>query len=318
MDILKKIGNIGIIPVIKINDIQDALPIAKALCDGGLPAAEITFRTDCAKEAISLISSEFPKMLLGAGTVLSTEQAEEAIGAGASFIVSPGLNSKVVSYCTGKGIPVIPGCSTPSDIEAALSLGLDTVKFFPAEAAGGLPMIKAISAPYKVKFLPTGGINESNILSYLKNERVLACGGSFMVADELIKKKDFAGITELTKKAVNIMLGFKLAHIGINSENENQAQKAAGLFSALFDFSINELPVSYFAGPIEVMKSKGDGSNGHIAIGTNSVDRAYYYLKNKGFEFDESTIKLDNNGRIKFIYLKDELLGFAIHLTENK
>lgn len=318
LNTLETIGKIGIIPVIKITDLETALPLAKALCDGGLPAAEITFRTDCAAEAISMITKEFPNMLVGAGTVLTVSQVEQAVKAGAKFIVSPGLNPTVVSYCVSHNIPVVPGCATPSDIEKALELGLDTVKFFPAEAAGGLPMIKAMSAPYKVKFMPTGGINEKNILPYLLNDKVLACGGSFMVNDELLKNRDYAGITALTKKAVNIMLGFTLAHIGINSENEEQAKKAALLLSELFNFDISELPVSYFAGPFEVMKSMGAGRNGHIAVGTNSVERAYFYLKNKGIAFDESTILYDNNGKMKFIYLKDEILGFAIHLTLNK
>lgn len=318
MEIFKTIGNIGIIPVIKISDIDNALPIAKALCDGGLPVAEITFRTDCAEQAISIISQAYPKMLVGAGTVLSVKQAEDAVKAGAKFIVSPGLNPTVVEYCVKNSIPVIPGCATPSDIEKALEFGLNTVKFFPAEAAGGLPMIKAMSAPYKVKFMPTGGINEKNILSYLKNDKILACGGSFMVNNELIKNKNFAAITELTKKAVNLLLGFKLVHLGINSENEEQAKKAALLLSTMFSFPVSELPVSYFAGPFEVMKFMGNGKNGHIAVGTNSVDRAYFYLKNNGFEFDDTSIKYNDNGKMKFVYLKDEILGFAIHLTENK
>lgn len=318
LDILSAIGNIGIIPVIKITDIDTALPLAKALCDGGLPAAEITFRTECAEKAISLITETYPDMLVGAGTVLTEAQAKDSVKAGAKFIVSPGLNPTVVSYCTKNNIPVIPGCATPSDIEKALEFGLDTVKFFPAEASGGLQMIKAMSAPYKVKFMPTGGINEKNIVPYLQNERVLACGGSFMVKSELIKNKNFEEITALAKNAVKLMLGFKLAHIGINSENESEAKKAAKLLSSIFSFSVSEIPVSYFAGPFEVMKYNARGKNGHIAVDTNSVERAYYYLKNKGFEFDENSIKYNDNGKMAFIYLKEEILGFAIHLTENK
>ncbi|MDD7300875.1 MAG: bifunctional 4-hydroxy-2-oxoglutarate aldolase/2-dehydro-3-deoxy-phosphogluconate aldolase, partial [Eubacteriales bacterium] len=180
-EILKKIGLYGIVPVVKIDDVDKAVPLAKALCDGGLPVAEITFRTKCAAEAIKRITTEFPQMLVGAGTVLTTDQADEAVAAGAKFIVSPGLNPKVVAHCQKIGVPITPGCSNPSDIEAALELGLDVVKFFPAEAAGGLPMIKAMSAPYgNLKFMPTGGLNESNILDYLKFNKILACGGSYM------------------------------------------------------------------------------------------------------------------------------------------
>ena len=318
MDILRIIGNTGIIPVIKITEIDTALPLARALCDGGLQTAEITFRTECAKEAISAITKAYPEMLVGAGTVLTVEQARDAVEAGAKFIVSPGLNPAVVKYCIDNNITVIPGCATPSDIEKALELGLDTVKFFPAEAMGGLPVIKAMSAAYKVKFMPTGGINQNNLLAYLNNERVLAVGGSFMVSSDLIKNKDFEGVKTLTKDAVNTMLGFKLAHIGINAENKEQAEKCAMFISELFSFSVNEIPISYFVGPFEIMKEKGAGRNGHIAVGTNSVDRACHFLEKKGFECDLNTAMFTEDGRKRFIYLKDEILGFAVHLTLNK
>ena len=179
----KRISEIGIIPVIKIKDAAGAVPLAQALARGGLPAAEITFRTACAEEAIRRITAELPDMLVGAGTVLTVEQASRAKDAGASFIVSPGLNPEVVSWCLEAGVPVLPGVCTPSDIEKALSLGLKTVKFFPAEASGGVAMLKAMSAPYgDVRFMPTGGINEKNLLAYLSFPKVVACGGSFMVS----------------------------------------------------------------------------------------------------------------------------------------
>ena len=146
--ILEQISLMGIVPVVKIDDAANAGSLAKALCDGGLPCAEVTFRTAAAREAISIMSKEYPDMLIGAGTVLTTKQVDQAVEAGAKFIVSPGLNPEVVKYCVEKDIPVTPGCATPSDIETAISYGLEVVKFFPAEAAGGLPMIKAMSAPY--------------------------------------------------------------------------------------------------------------------------------------------------------------------------
>lgn len=204
--VLEEIQKIGIVPVVVLEDVKDAKPLAKALCEGGLPCAEITFRTDAAEEAIRVMSQEFPDMLIGAGTVLTTEQVDRAVAAGAKFIVSPGLNPKVVKYCVDKGILMTPGCSTASDIEQALEFGLDVVKFFPAEPAGGLNMIKALAAPYVgVKFMPTGGINATNVKDYLKYNRILACGGSWMVKGDLIKTGDFARITELTREAVNIV-----------------------------------------------------------------------------------------------------------------
>ena len=204
--VLEKIGRLRLLPVIKISDPEKAVPLAGALIRGGLPAAEITFRTSCAAEAIGLITKAFPEMLVGAGTVLSVQQAEKAVKAGAKFIVSPGLNPSVVGYCVENGIPVIPGVVTPGEIETALSFGLEVVKFFPAEAYGGLKTIKALSAPYgMVKFMPTGGVNEENLKSYLSCPAVFACGGSFMVKESLISEGNFEEITRMTEKAMSIV-----------------------------------------------------------------------------------------------------------------
>ena len=201
--VLEEFSKIGIIPVIALDNVEDAAPLAKALCDGGLPCAEVTFRTAAAEESIRIMSEQFPEMLVGAGTVLTTEQVDRAVNAGAKFIVSPGLNPKVVKYCVEKGIPVTPGCSNPSDVEVAIELGLDVVKFFPAEAAGGVKMIKALSAPYgNVRFMPTGGISPANMEDYLSFPKVFACGGSWMVKKDLIQAGAFDRITELCRQAV--------------------------------------------------------------------------------------------------------------------
>ncbi len=314
----QKIYDIGLIPVIKIEDPAVAIPLAKALIDGGLPAAEVTFRTACAAEAISAMTKAYPDMLVGAGTVLTPEQADAAIAAGASFIVSPGLNPRVVRHCIEKNVPIIPGCSGPTDIECAMELGLQTVKFFPAEAAGGLPMLKAMSAPYgKLRFMPTGGIDATNLLSYLKFDKIIACGGSFMVKDDLIKAGDFAKITQLTKDAVRTMLGFEFLHLGMNHDSENSARKTANTLTELFGFKQDEGKKGIFAGTaFEVMKGKGPGTLGHIAIKTNFVDRAMAYFKRMGVEFDESTITYFDNGKPKFVYFKEEMGGFAVHLIQ--
>ncbi len=172
---LEKIQAIGIVPVVVLEDAKDAAPLAKALCDGGLPCAEVTFRTAAAEESIRIMVQKFPEMLVGAGTVLTTEQVDRAVAAGAKFIVSPGLNPRIVKYCVEKGILIVPGCSNPSDVEQALENGLDVVKFFPAEQAGGLAMIKAMAAPYVgVKFMPTGGINTQNVKELLAYDRIVA------------------------------------------------------------------------------------------------------------------------------------------------
>lgn len=205
-EILEKIREIGIVPVVALDDAKDALPLAEALQQGGLSCAEITFRTQAAEEAIRLISRECPEMLVGAGTVLTTEQADRAAAAGAEFLVSPGFNPRVVKHCVEKGILITPGCSTPSDIEQALENGLDVVKFFPAEPSGGLKMIQALAAPYgQVRFMPTGGIHPENAREYLRCSRVLACGGSWMVKSELIKTGAFDKIRQLSQEAAQIV-----------------------------------------------------------------------------------------------------------------
>ena len=316
---IKELYEIGLIPVIKIEDPADAVPLAKALIDGGLPAAEITFRTKCAADAIRNITKTYPEMLVGAGTVLTTEQVDAAIAAGSKFLVSPGLNPKVTAYALSKGITMLPGCSNPSDIEAALELGLTTVKFFPAEAAGGLKMLKAMAAPYgQLTFMPTGGINADNLLDYLKFNKIIACGGSFMVKDDLVKEKKWDEITALTKNAVKTMLGLEFVHMGINNENAEEATKSARLFEMMFGLPVRDGSKSLFAGDaFEFMKQKGPGTHGHIAIRTNFVDRAMAYFKRMGFAFDESTVTYDDKtGKPKFVYFKDEIAGFAIHLLQ--
>ena len=318
--VLEQLSKIGIVPVIKIDDVDKAVPLAKALKQGGLPCAEVTFRTAQGEEAIRRIAKEVPDVLVGAGTVLTTEQVDRAIDAGAKFIVSPGLNPKVVAYCVEKGIPVTPGCANPSDVEQAIQLGLDVVKFFPAEQAGGINYIKAIAAPYvNMKFMPTGGVNASNRNSYLAFDKILCCGGSWMVKADLIDEGRFDEITALCQEAVRNMLGFELAHIGINAENEEEALKAAKMFEALFGFAVKPGNSSIFADKyVEVMKTPYLGKNGHIAIAANSVDRAVAYLERQGFAFNPDTAKKDAKGKTAAIYLKDEIAGFAIHLVQKK
>jgi len=203
--ILEEIGLFGIVPVIIIDEAESSIPLANALIDGGLPVAEVTFRTKAAKESIEKIAKGFPQMLLGAGTILSIDQVNSAVDSGAKYIVSPGFNSKVVEHCIKNNIPIIPGIATPTEIERALEFNLEVVKYFPAEALGGTAYLKAISAPYGgLKFIPTGGIDENNLLVYLQFSKVLACGGSWMVKSELIKNKKYDDIKNLTVSAVNL------------------------------------------------------------------------------------------------------------------
>ena len=205
-DLKKRFEEIGIIPVVVLEDAKDAHAPGEALMKGGLPAAEVTFRTEAAEEVIRILSKDFPDMLVGAGTVLTCEQADRAVAAGAKFIVAPGFNPTVVKHCLEKGYPVTPGVQTPGEMEQAMELGLDFVKFFPAEPAGGLPMIKAVAAPYsKLRFMPTGGINKENVKDYLAYKKIVACGGTWMVKGDLIASGDFAKIEELTHEAAEIV-----------------------------------------------------------------------------------------------------------------
>lgn len=316
--VLEKIGAIGIVPVIKIDDAKLAVPLARALVEGGLPVAEVTFRTDEAEEAIRLITKEVPEMLVGAGTVLTTAQVDRAVLAGAKFIVSPGLNPKVVQYCVDKGIPITPGTSNASDIEQALELGLEVVKFFPAGQLGGIATIKALAAPYtKVKFMPTGGVNAKNLNDYLAFPKVLACGGSWMVSADLINAGEFGKIREMTAEAVRTMLGFELAHVGINAENEEEALATAKFFGDAFGFAPKNGNSSVFAGTaVEVMKAGGPGRLGHIGIKTNYIDRAVRYMESRGYEFEPG--KYDEKGNLTAIYFKQEIAGFAVHLVQKK
>ena len=200
--ILEQLGTYGIVPVVVLQDAAKAEPLAKALCKGGLACAEVTFRTDAAEESIRIMSEKFPEMLVGAGTVLTTEQADRAVKAGAKFIVSPGLNPEVVKWCQAHEVPVIPGIVTPTEMAQAIGLGLTMVKFFPAEPAGGVSMIKAMAAPYVgIKFMPTGGINAKNLEDYLSFDKIICCGGSWMVKGELVNNGEFDKIRELTAEA---------------------------------------------------------------------------------------------------------------------
>ena len=317
MDMLEKLSRAGIVPVIKVEDANDAVPLCNALANGGLPVAEITFRSAAAEEAIRRVHEELPDVMLGAGTVLTADQVDRAVAAGAAYIVSPGLNPDVVKHCLNRGIPVVPGCANPSDIEVALSLGLQTVKFFPAEALGGLNLIKAMSAPYgQVHFLPTGGIGEHNLLEYLSFDKVVACGGSWMVDQKALAAKDWSRIETLTRNAVTLMLGLEVRHVGINSGSPAQAMHDAEILCKLLGWEIKDGGNSAFVGAgFELMKKPFRGAHGHIAIGCNDILRAKWHLERRGFAFDEESAGY-KDGKLRAIYLQDEIAGFAFHLLQ--
>lgn len=317
-DILKRVYEIGIVPVIAIDDPAKAVPLAKALVAGGLPVAEVTFRTAAAEEAIRAIVKEVPDMLVGAGTVLTREQADRALDAGCKFIVSPGFNPDIVKYVLSKGALMLPGTATPGEMEQAMGLGLEVVKFFPAEQNGGVAKLKAVAGPYKnLKWMPTGGVTTKNLMDYLTFDQIVACGGTWMVKKELIEGEKWDEITHICKEAVKTMMGFNLHHVGIPCGDAQGAASTAKAICAIFGFAYKEGNSSDFAMPmVECCKQPFPGKNGHIAIGTWNVDRAVYHLGRQGIKFLEETRKTDAKGKTKAIYIEGDFGGFAIHLVQ--
>lgn len=257
-------------------------------------------------------------MLVGAGTVLTPEQLDRALDAGSQFIVSPGFNPEMVKYGISKGALMLPGTATGGEMEQAMALGLEVVKFFPAEQNGGIAKIKALAGPYKnLRWMPTGGVTTKNMMDYLSFDQIVACGGTWMVKKELIDGEKWDEITAICKEAVKTMLGLTLAHVGINCGDAGEAEQTAKALCAIFGFEYKAGNFSDFAGKaVECMKKPGRGAHGHIAIAANSVDRAVYHLGRQGVEFDESSRVTDAKGKTKAIYLKQELSGFAIHLVQ--
>ncbi len=314
---MKKVFECGIVPVIKINDADDAVNLGKALLKGGINVAEVTFRTNAAEAAIKNMAEALPDMLVGAGTVLTVDLAKKAVAAGAKFIVTPGFNVRVVEYCLENKILVLPGTSCPTDIETGLSYGLEVMKFFPAEASGGIKALKAMCAPYgMVKFMPTGGIDATNITDYLSFDKIVACGGSWMVKDDLISSKNFNEIARLSEEAVMKMHNFQFVHMGINMPSKDEAQSTTNKMKDLFGFARRETSAGFFAGAeIEIMNTIGLGQHGHIGLKTTNVARAIAYLKNKGVEVDYTTLR-GTEENPTFIYLKESFGGFALHIMQ--
>ena len=316
--IMERVYEIGIIPVIAFNSVDEAVPLCKALVAGGLPAAEVTFRTACAEDCIKKIHDEVPEMLLGAGTVLTTEQADHAMAAGASFIVSPGFDPNVTKHVIEKGGIMMPGTCSAGEMQQAMNLGCEGIKFFPAEANGGVAMLKNIGGALKTaKWMCTGGINAKNVNDYLAYDQIFAVGGTWMCKSDKIKAGAWDEITAMCKEAVDTMLGLELAHIGINCADDTEAMKTAETLGALLNMAVKPGNSSIFVGKkeFEIMKKPGRGTHGHIAIRTNNVDRAIYHLGLRGVKFDMDS-KNVKNGKTVAIYMADEIAGFAIHLVQ--
>lgn len=313
--VLKRIQATGVVPVISLDAVEQALPLGKALLAGGLPIAEITFRTVYAADAIRKLRTELPQLLVGAGTIITIEDAKQAFDAGAQFIVSPGFDEEIVDFCLANSIDVFPGATDATQIQQALKKGLSIIKFFPAEASGGIATLKALSAPFpSVKFMPTGGISPYNLGSYLQNPAVVACGGSWMVPKTLLNQGAWEEIIALCKAAVHEVHGFTFAHLGINQDNTEEARTTAQALATILR-PISEKPNSFFASDsIEIMKEPNRGTHGHIGVIVWDVVRALDYLRQFGFTAWEGSERYDDEGKLNFIYLKPEIGGFALHL----
>lgn len=321
-EILKKLGDVGLVPVIKLNSSRQAIALGKSLLAASLPIAEITLRTEAAIASIRELSGAFPDMAIGAGTVLTIEQVQEAAAAGARYIVTPGFNPKVVSYCTENDIPIIPGVSSPSQVEQALEYNLKIVKFFPAEAAGGLNMLKSLLEPYgsRISFIPTGGISPLNASAYLSCPNVFAVGGSWMTPTEAIDKGDFATVERLCRRARIQSLGFELLHVGINpGEEVKPAAEHAAFLSAILGMPMSEKSDSIFVGrSFALMKTGGTGKHGHLAIETLSVERALRWFSAFGIEAVRESIRRDDRHNIIAAYLDHPFMGFALHINRKQ
>ncbi|MCI9120026.1 MAG: bifunctional 4-hydroxy-2-oxoglutarate aldolase/2-dehydro-3-deoxy-phosphogluconate aldolase [Oscillibacter sp.] len=317
MEIIDRLGNAGVVPVVVLEDAADAVPTAKAMLAGGIDVMEITFRTAAAQESIAAVAKECPGMLVGAGTVNTLEQCKTAVEAGAKFIVAPGYCEEVVVWCLENNIPVTPGCVTPTEIMAALAHGLKVLKFFPANVYGGLTAMKALAAPFVgIQFIPTGGVNAANLGEYISAPFIHAVGGSWVCTRDDIRNHNFDKITQLCKEARKAVLGFEVAHIGVNAGNESDSLGVCEQFAQAFGFETKPGVSSNFAsGSVEVMKSPYLGDHGHIAVRTNSIPRAIAELAKQGFEVDESTAKYKGE-KMTAVYLKKQFGGFAVHLLQ--
>ena len=317
MNVFERLSVAAVVPVVVLDDAKDAVTTAKALLAGGVDVMEITFRTAAAVDSIKAVAENCPDMLVGAGTVITLEQCKKAVDCGAKFIVSPGFDEDVVRWCVENGVAVTPGCVTPTEIMAAMKMGLTVVKFFPAGVYGGLSAMKALSGPFGgIKFIPTGGVNGQNIGEFIAAPFIHAVGGSWVCPKVDIAAGNFEKITELCKQARSAALGFEVAHIGLNCEDAEVASAVCEKLNEAFALTVKDGNSSMFAsGGIEVMKSMYLGKNGHIAIRTNSVPLAIAELAKKGFVCDMTTAKY-KGGRMVAVYLKDEIGGFAVHLLQ--
>lgn len=316
---LDKVADIGILPVIAIPSPEAAVPLADALVAGGVPAIEVTLRNPWALDAIRAIRAAHPEMAIGAGTILTEEQVAAAKAAGADFLVSPGFDPEIVRASLASDLPIVPGVMNPSQVTAAVKMGLKTLKYFPAEQSGGIPSLTLLHGPFPdVKFVPTGGLTLDNIGAYLDKPFVAACGGSYMAKTADIVAGNWAKITALCRQCVDISLGFTLAHVGINHADADAALATTRRMAELFRLPVKDGHSSAYAGTaVESMKKPFYGAKGHIGFRTRSVERALAWYRAQGVAVREESIRKTADGsRLQSFYLEDEVGGFAVHVVK--
>ncbi|MBA4420449.1 MAG: 2-dehydro-3-deoxyphosphogluconate aldolase [Anaerolinea sp.] len=317
MNTIETLGQIGIVPVVILDEIKYAIHTASAMRKGGVDVMEIALRTKAGLDSIKAVSKDCADVLLGAGTVLNLEQCKACVDAGAQFIVSPGFNRELVSWCVKNNVAIIPGCVTPTEIMKALDLGVEVIKFFPANVFGGLSAMKALAAPFgSVKFIPTGGVNALNLSEFAAASFVHAVGGSWVCDKSDIAASNFEKITSLCVEAVQIIHGFEVVHLGINAPNDEVSINTMRELDMAFGFIRKPDSSSNYSGTaMENAESLYHGKNGYIAVKTNSISRAIYYLAKKGFVVDMETAKFMNDKLIN-VYIKNEIGGFTVHLLQ--
>lgn len=317
-NIFDKISEYGIVPLVTLDSADDAVPLARALVKGGIPIAEVTFRTEAGGESIKRMAKEVPEIMVGAGTVHDIDHAKETVDNGGKFIITPGFNRKVVDWCVKNSVPVCPGTVVPSDLEEALDCGLKVVKFFPAEVYGGIATLKALAGPFaQLKFVPTGGVGPHNLKEYLDLPNVAAVGGSFVPPAKLVKAKDWNGVAAECRRIMNLVYDFSVGHIGINAETSDNALNVTRALCAMFDCDSRETDMAYFAGDIaEVMKIPFVGAKGHICVDTRDLRRALALMERKGIKLDQNNLMYDANGKLFAAYIEGEVAGFALHLRQ--
>lgn len=317
-DALTRVAETGILPVIAIPSPEAAVPLADALVAGGVRAIEVTLRNPWALEAIAAIRAAHPNMAIGAGTVLAEGQVAAAHQAGADFLVSPGFDPEIVRAAQAAGLPIVPGVVNPTQVTAAVKMGLKVLKFFPAEQSGGIPALTLLHGPFPdVSFVPTGGLTLANLGAYLDKPFVAACGGSYMAKTADIVAGNWTKITELCRQCVDVSLGFSLAHVGLNTGDAATAAATAARFADLFRLPVRDGHSSTFAGgAVECMKTPFYGEKGHVGFFVRSVERALAWYRSRGIPVREESIRRTADGaRLQSFYLAEEPGGFAVHVV---